>query len=257
MESSSGAPADYLAVVSVPEPRAEQPVAGAPADTHTSTGAPVAPVAAVVHNGDFAAADGGDGGSKLAPAAVAAAASHPADTAQRVPVPTPLPAGARSPGLYGSAALPPYSPTATVTEAHAGPVVAGGSGGRYPESARGAVLAKVPKYLVNGGFDLKYDTSKYPPGLGGAIAADVHEQLLVSMNKVLDDHRTKTVDIVCLGFLCLCYVPCFVYRRKKKAVRRSKSMQPVLEAWNQAHRATQIRVRLEQGSGDLLYEVWP
>lgn len=41
-------------------------------------------------------------------------------------------------------------------------------------SSRRRIYAKIEKYPVNGGLDLKFDTETYPPGLRGVCLATSH-----------------------------------------------------------------------------------
>eukprot|EP00040_Diaphanoeca_grandis_P004121 m.27146 g.27146 ORF g.27146 m.27146 type:complete len:205 (-) comp15693_c0_seq2:36-650(-) len=131
--------------------------------------------------------------------------------------------------------LPAYSPTST--------------------SRRGEILTRVKKYLVNGGFDMKYDIAVYPVGLENKVDPDDFGELLEDLNIAIGKHRTRTGDILALGALTILYMPVFAYRRKKKAKRRAVSVAAVLKEFNSKHPG--LRTRVDRNSGDLLFEIWP
>lgn len=61
-------------------------------------------------------------------------------------------------------------------------------------SKNARVYARVEKYAVNGGLDLKFDKETFPPGLKGIITYKEFVEVIDALNACLERHRSTALD---------------------------------------------------------------
>lgn len=118
----------------------------------------------------------------------------------------------------------------------------------------GQILGRVKKYLVNGGFDMKFENEEFPAGLNGRVSYREFAKLVNELNEEISRYRTKKGDMIALSALLLMYMPVFLYRKKKRSKKRKKSITTILDQWNEAH--PYVQTKIDKTTGDLVFQEW-
>eukprot|EP00041_Stephanoeca_diplocostata_P008004 m.114937 g.114937 ORF g.114937 m.114937 type:complete len:174 (+) comp17129_c0_seq1:239-760(+) len=118
----------------------------------------------------------------------------------------------------------------------------------------GKVVARVKKYLVNGGFDMKFDRDAFPSALQNRLSYEEFLDLVDMLNLVVSKHRTKKADIVGLFALSIFYMGPFMHRKKKRSKKRKVETAEVLLQFNNEHQ--HLRARINRNTGDLEFQEW-
>lgn len=123
-----------------------------------------------------------------------------------------------------------------------------------PDSRPGRIVARVKKYIVNGGVDMKFDNEEFPRGLEGKLSYRDFMTLVDGINEAYGAHRTKSREVALLFGLTLLYMPFFVSAKKKRSKKRKALVKDIFEKFNEEH--PMLRIRIDRASGELLFQEW-
>lgn len=123
-----------------------------------------------------------------------------------------------------------------------------------PNGCPGKVVALVKKYLVNAGFDMKFDRDAFPTALQNRLPYQEFLDLVDMLNLAVSKHRTKKADIIGLFALSIFYMGPFMHRKKKRSKKRKIETSQILLNFNNEHQ--HLRARINRKTGDLEFQEW-